>query len=89
MRRIQLKNKSKDVRQIRPSFMMPYMIAETEEVEKALYLRRWGVPFDALAYVFGRDAMFWYNAYVSLGRKLPDRICRGQFSFPEKKLSLG
>ena len=34
------------------------MIARTDEVEKALYLRQWGVPFDALAYVFGRDAMF-------------------------------
>lgn len=68
MRRIRLKNKNKDVWQIRPSFMMPYMIAETEEVEKAIFLRRWGVPFDALAYVFGHDAMFWYNACVSLGR---------------------
>src|SRR5262245_15543493 len=38
---------------LRPSFVMPYMIARTAEVEKALYLRQWGVPFDALAYVFG------------------------------------
>lgn len=68
MRRIKLKNQSQDVYQIRPSFMMPYMIAETVDVEKALYLRRWGVPFDALAYVFGHDAMFWQRAYVSLGR---------------------
>jgi len=68
MRRIRLKNQSQDVYQIRPSFMMPYMIAETADVEKALYLRRWGVPFDALAYVFGHDAMFWQRAYVSLGR---------------------
>jgi hypothetical protein len=66
MRRIKLQNQ--EVYQIRPSFMMPYMTAETAEVEKALYLRRWGVPFDALAYVFGRDAMFWQRAYVSLGR---------------------
>ena len=44
---------------LRPSFVMPYMIARTDEVEKALYLRPWGVPFDALASVFGRDAMFW------------------------------
>ena len=42
--------------------------ARTEEVEKALYLRQWGVPFDALAYVFGRNAMFWYRAWLSLGR---------------------
>jgi hypothetical protein len=38
---------------------MPYMIGRTEEIEKALSLRQWGVPFDALAYVFGRNAMFW------------------------------
>lgn len=68
MRRIMLKNQSRDVYQIRPSFMMPYMIAETIDVEKALYLRRWAVPFDALAYVFGRDAMFWQRAYLSIGR---------------------
>ena len=67
-RRIRLKNTEGAVYQIRPSFMMPYMTAMTENVEKALYLRRWGVPFDALAYVFGRDAMFWYRTYVSLGR---------------------
>ena len=53
---------------LRPSFVMPYMIGRTEEVEKALYLRQWGVPFDALAYVFGRDAMFWYRAWLAFGR---------------------
>ena len=53
---------------LRPSFVMPYMIARTEEVEKALYLRQWGVSFDALAYVFGRDAMFWYRAWLAFGR---------------------
>jgi hypothetical protein len=36
---------------------MPYLIDKTEEVEKALYLRQFDVPFDALAYVFGRDPM--------------------------------
>jgi hypothetical protein len=38
MRRIKLKNGKSY--QLRPSFMMPYMIARTDEVEKALYLRR-------------------------------------------------
>ena len=54
--------------QIRPSFLMPYMIARTDEIEKGLYFKRWGVPFEALAYSFGHDAMFWYRAYVSIGR---------------------
>jgi hypothetical protein len=38
--------------------MMPYMVAKTKEVEKVLYFRRWGILFDALAYGFGRNAMF-------------------------------
>ncbi len=54
--------------QIRPSFLMPYMIARTDDLEKGLYFKRWGVPFEALAYGFGHDAMFWYRAYVSVGR---------------------
>lgn len=54
--------------QVRPSFLMPYMTARTGMVERGLYLRQWGVPFDALAYLFGRDAMFWYRAEVALGR---------------------
>ena len=53
---------------LRPSFLLPYGIGRTEEVEKALFLRYWGVPFDALAYVFGRNAMFWYRAWLSFGR---------------------
>jgi hypothetical protein len=57
-----------EVYQVRPSFMMPYLIAKTDEVEKALFLRRWGVPFGALTYVFGRNDMFWHRAYLSLGR---------------------
>ncbi len=66
-RRIKLKSNGA-VYQIRPSFMMPYMIGRTRTVEKPLFLRRWGVPFEALAYVFGRDPMYWYRAYLSLGR---------------------
>lgn len=67
MRRIKLKATGA-VFTVRPSFLWPYGIARTEEVEKALYLRQWGVPFEALAYVFGRNAMFWYRAWLSLGR---------------------
>ncbi len=66
MRRIQLSDG--EAYQIRPSFVMPYLIAKTDEVEKALFLCKWGVPFGALTYVFGRNDMFWYRAYLSLGR---------------------
>lgn len=67
LRRIELKQNG-DVFTVRPSFVMPYLIGRTEEIEKALYLRQWGVPFEALAQVFGRDAMYWYRAWLTLGR---------------------
>ena len=53
---------------LRPAFSMPSMLARTEAVEHARSLRQWGGPFDALAYVFGRDAMFWYRAWLAFGR---------------------
>jgi hypothetical protein len=67
LRRIKLKQTG-EVFTLRPSFVLPYLVAHTDEIERALYLRQWGVPFEALAYVFGRDAMFWYRACLSLGR---------------------
>jgi hypothetical protein len=66
-RRIQLKSEDKPVFTIAPSFVMPYMRGLTAEIEKALFLRRFGVPFWGLTYVFGHDDMFWYRAEVSLG----------------------
>jgi hypothetical protein len=52
----------------RPSFVLPYLTARTEAVEKALFWRQWGVPFGALAAGFGRDARFWSRAGLSFGR---------------------
>lgn len=60
---------TREVFLVRPSFLMPYLIGRTDEIERALYLRQWAVPFDALAYVFGRNAMFWYRAWCALGRQ--------------------
>lgn len=67
MRRVRLVETG-EVYQLRPDFVMPYMVGRTEEVEKELYLRRYGVPFDALAYVLGRDASYWYRVCQALGR---------------------
>ena len=44
------------------------MVGRTEELEKPLLLRMWGVPFQAIARCFGRDAMYWYRCFRSLGR---------------------
>jgi hypothetical protein len=53
---------------IRPSFLMPYLSARTEKVEGPLFLRTFGVPFWALAHVFGAAPMFWYRLECGLGR---------------------
>lgn len=53
---------------IRPSYIMPHMTGLVKEAEHALFLRKFGVPFWAIAHVFGRDAMHWYRAVQSLGR---------------------
>jgi hypothetical protein len=59
---------SPDVFTIRPSFVMPYMTGSTNDVEKALFLRKWAVPPWALAYVFGRDESYWYRLENRFGR---------------------
>src|SRR4051812_22189266 len=53
---------------VRPSFLMPYLTARVEEVEGPLFLRKFGVPFWALARVFGNDPMFWQRLECGLGR---------------------
>ena len=58
----------KTVWTIAPAFVMPYSSARTVDVEKALFLMRFHVPYWAIAYVFGRDAMYWYRLEQGLGR---------------------
>lgn len=66
LRRIQLRDQSSY--SIRPDFVMPYLCARTQEVEAGLLLRKFGVPFWALARVCGKDPMFWYRLECGLGR---------------------
>lgn len=53
---------------VRPSFVTPYLSGYVSAVENPLFLRKFTVPFWALAYVFGRDAMYWYRLECALGR---------------------
>ena len=53
---------------IRPSFVLPYMVGWTDDVDKPLFLRCFGVPFWALVHVFGKDPMYWYRLEMSLAR---------------------
>ena len=48
---------------IRPSFILPYMTGLTDNAEKALFLRKFNVPFWALSYVFGKDPSYWYLGF--------------------------
>jgi hypothetical protein len=66
-RRIRLKC-NRDSYQIRPDTVMPYMVGTTEEVEKGLYLRRYGVPYEGIAHVLGHSSMYWYRAMQAMGR---------------------
>jgi hypothetical protein len=54
--------------QLHPDTVMPFMIGKTEDVEKGLYLRRYGVPYEGIAHVLGRNPMYWYNATQALSR---------------------
>jgi hypothetical protein len=44
------------------------MTGKTDEIEKAIFLRKFGVPFWAISYVFGKNAMSWYRKEKALGR---------------------
>lgn len=66
-RRIRLKA-SQQTLTLAPTFLMPYMSAKTADVEKALFLLRFNVPYWGLSYVFGRNDMYWYRLAQSFGR---------------------
>lgn len=80
MRRIRVAGGA--VYQVRPSFMMPYQIGLTQEVSKGLYMYHSGASFDEVVQAHGRDEMYWWRAFVSLGRnsvvgttvKAPERL---------------
>lgn len=52
---------------LQPSWLLPYQQGTSFQVSKALFLLRFGVPFWALAFVFGRNAMYWYRVFLRLG----------------------
>jgi hypothetical protein len=66
-RRIKLRNGQAWT--VHPGFVMPYMTGYTEEVGKALYLRKYGVPYEALTYVFGKNDNYWYRIETRFGEK--------------------
>jgi hypothetical protein len=67
LRRIRLKATGESFT-VRPSFALPYMAGWADDASGPLFLRAFGVPFWALAFVFGRDHDYWYRVEVALGR---------------------
>jgi hypothetical protein len=67
LRRVRLKATG-EAFSVRPSFVLPYLVGTTDNAQGPLFLRAFGVPFWALARVFGKGPMYWYRLEVSLGR---------------------
>lgn len=53
---------------ITPCDLLPYMTGMVSEVEKALFLKQFGVPDWGLTYVFGRNDSYWYRQTEAFGR---------------------
>jgi len=53
---------------IHPSFIMPGCAGLTAEVSNGLFLRKFNVPYWAVAYILGRDPTYWYRLETSIGR---------------------
>lgn len=67
-RRIRLKQGKRLAYTIMPCDILPYLTGSVSEVEKALFLKTFGVPDWALTYVFGRNDSYWYRLQQTLGR---------------------
>lgn len=68
--RLQIENEAgqKLAYTIAPCDLLPYLVGTVTEVEKALFLKQFGVPDWALTYVFGRNDSYWYRLTESFGR---------------------
>ena len=53
---------------VAPAFVMPYMTGRTQDVDNALFMMRFHVPYWAIAHTFGRHAMYGYRMAQGLGR---------------------
>ena len=51
-----------------PCDVMPYMVGRTQEVEKALFLRKFNVPYWGLEVVFERSSNYFWRIERRMGR---------------------
>lgn len=72
LRRIRLLEENEEGKRlaytIAPCDLLPYMTGMVDDVEKALFLKQFGVPDWALTDVFGRNDSYWYRQAGSFGR---------------------
>lgn len=66
IRRIKLKNDL--VYQLVPASIMPYLTGETSLLSQGLWLRHWAVPYEVIAHLLGKNALYWERAEQALGR---------------------
>jgi hypothetical protein len=71
----------------RPSSVLPYQAALAEEAEGPLFLRTFGVPYRAVARVFGKGPMYWYRLEVGLGRNSVAGTAARRGKLPEHPLA--
>ena len=65
LRKIILKNGS--IYELRPSFMLPYMVGTVDELQFPLLLLSFGVPCWLLTEIFGHNDMYWYRLLEHVG----------------------
>jgi len=64
----QLRLRNGDAYTLRPSFVMPYMMGNVDDLDGPLLLLSIGTPCWILTRIFGRNDMYWYRLLERLGR---------------------
>ena len=73
---------------IAPCDILPYMSGMVTDVEKALFLKQFGVPDWALTYVLGRNDSYWYRQTEAFGRyNLVGSTVKGDNEIPRDVLA--
>jgi len=72
---------------IHPCFVLPYLKGITQEVSQGLGLRKYNVPYHAIASLCGRNAMYWYELEVALSQyNIVGTTLKRRFLLPENLL---
>jgi len=53
---------------LHPCFVLPYLKGITSEISKGLFLRKYNVPYHAIATRDGKNSMFWYRLELALSQ---------------------